>query len=158
MKTSTPSSLLLQPRIAASHPWFIAPAWERTPQASQDSTAHTVPTPRVSLLMWFILTVSRSGRNKQESHDVQLTAQINCSDVQGVAHIKIRCPQESLGQSRKEQIHSVHSFCFRVRLVSERGKFWKCLWTTLQIQWEMECIAWEQTRKIALNYRKGHLD
>lgn len=76
-------------------------------------TTYTVPTPHVSLLVWFILRVSRSGRNNQESNDVQLNAQMNCSDVWGVAQIKIRRPQERLGESRKEQIHSVHSFCFR---------------------------------------------
>lgn len=79
IKTSTPSSLLLEHRIAASHLWFIAPAWERAPQVSQDSAI--VPTPLVSLLIGFILTVSGSGRNNQGNNDVQLTAQINCSDL-----------------------------------------------------------------------------
>lgn len=109
------------------------------------------------------LTVSRSGRNNQESKDIQLTAQINCSDVRGVAHIKIRCPREMLGESWKEQIHSVHSFCFRQDYSSEKregnsGSVCETRIWVFQIQWEMECIAWEQKRKIILNCSKGHLD
>lgn len=50
---------------------------------------------------------------------------------------------------------------FQRRLVSEREVLEVTVSThiwVLQIQWEMECIAWEQKSRIALNYSKGHLD
>lgn len=73
------------------------------------------------------LTVSRSGRNNQESKDIQLTAQINCSDVRGVAHIKMSSRDAGGELERTDTLCTLILFQRRLFFREERGKLWKCL-------------------------------
>lgn len=68
------------------------------------------------------------------------------------------CSREAGGEQERTDTLYTHSVSeISVREGNSGSVCETHIWV-LQIQWEIECIAWEQKKRIALNYSKGHLD